>query len=187
MRTDSGQRNIDLGATRLGAGPRIKPGSADPERRNPAVSIREPDSAPWSRVELTIMTLSRGIRSTYDVRLADLGLNVAEAGVLACLQEHGSLTQAGLTERLGLRGAATGAIADTLERRGLIERWRHEDDRSMWVVAARVPAALIEQIEALDRALRERLRAGITTKERQQLAATLAKLQHNLSSLADQP
>lgn len=132
------------------------------------------------------MAVARTLRRAYDIRLEELGLNLSEAGLLAFVLEQGPITQTELARRLRLGRAATGAIIDVLEPLGLVERQRSPGDRRVWMVAATAGAAGVgARIDAIDRQLREQLRAGITKAERQQLAVTLTRLQHNLAAVVD--
>ena len=48
------------------------------------------------------MATARAIRQAYDLRFAELGLNLSEASLLAYVEESGALTQTRLAERLGI-------------------------------------------------------------------------------------
>ncbi len=144
----------------------------------------ELDAPPWQRVESTIMRTARAIRRAYEARLAPLGLNLSQASLLGCLDDSGPVTQTQLAASLGLGRAATGAIIDVLERRGLVERRPNPSDRRVWLVATTAAGAdLAAPVHEIDRALRGDLRAGITRQERQVLAQLLVRLQSNLSGI----
>ena len=144
----------------------------------------ELDAPPWRRVESTLMATSRALRRAFDLRLAELGLNLTEAMVLAFGNQHGAMTQTQLADRLGMGRAATGAVVDALERRGLVERRPHPSDRRVWLVAPTAAAGpIVDAIAAVDESLRTQLRAGISRAERQALAQTLLRLQANLAAV----
>jgi DNA-binding MarR family transcriptional regulator len=144
----------------------------------------ELDAPPWQRVESTIMQTARAIRQAYETRLATLDLNLSQASLLGFLKDSGPLTQTQLAASLGLGRAATGAIIDALEKRGLVERRPDPKDRRVWLVATtRAGSDLAEPVLEIDRALRDDLRAGITKRERQLLAELLVRLQANLSGI----
>ena len=145
-------------------------------------SKHELDAPPWLRVESTLMSLARGIRRAYDLRLAELGLNLSEASVLARAQEVGPLMQADLANHLGLGRAAMGSLVDSLESRGFVERRPKPGDRRVWLVAATAAGeegAL--QVGKIDEKLRAELRAGISRKERRELTGLLNRLGENVS------
>ena len=77
------------------------------------------------------------------------------------------------------RGSMT-SILDTLEKRGLIQRVLHPDDRRRLLVDI-TPAAkaiLDELLPALHAREREVISAALSTKEQQQLLRLIAKVQH---------
>ncbi|MDP6978091.1 MAG: MarR family transcriptional regulator [Myxococcota bacterium] len=143
----------------------------------------ELDAPPWLRVELTLMSLARGIRRAYDLRFEELGLNLSEASVLAYAQEFGPVMQAELAKHMGLGRAALGSLVDSLEDRGFVERRPKPGDRRVWLVA--VTAAgdeVVKQINKIDERLRGELRAGISRKERRELTGLLNRLRENVGN-----
>lgn len=132
------------------------------------------------------MATSRAIRRAYDLRLAEIGLNLSEAMLLSFVDQNGAMTQTQLADRLGMGRPATGAVVDALERRGLVERRRHATDRRVWLVAPTDAArGVADDIDIIDQKLRTQLRAGISRAERQALAQTLLRLQANLAAVFD--
>jgi DNA-binding MarR family transcriptional regulator len=141
----------------------------------------ELDAPPWRRIDGTLMHAARSIRKAYDRMLEDVGLSLPEASLLAYLNEVEPQTQVQLANRLGSGRASTGARIDLLEGRGAIQRQPHPTDRRVWLVhITPVGRELVSTINELDRGLRQRLRAGISRQERQQLAAILVRIQRNL-------
>jgi DNA-binding MarR family transcriptional regulator len=127
------------------------------------------------------MATSRWMRRAYDVRLAEVGLNLSDASLMVYVHFRGPLTQTRLADGLGLQRAATGAMVDKLEARGLIERRPDPADRRVWLVATTAEGApVVDDIIRIDKALRDELRAGMSESERAALAGALAKLQDNL-------
>ena len=147
-------------------------------------SDHELDAPPWQRVESTLMATARAIRRAYELRLADLDLNLTQASLLAFLFETGPIAQSQLASRLGLGKAAAGLVINALEERGLIERRTNPDDRRAWQIALRAEGVRItEPIFEIDAILRSELRVGISRPDRQQLAGLLLRLQANLASV----
>lgn len=141
----------------------------------------ELDSAPWIRVESTLMSAANAIRSEYNQRFAELDLNLSQAMMLAYVAEFGAETQTRIADRLAVGRAAAGNIVDALEKRGLIERMPDPDDRRVWLVQATADGkALADRIIEIDVVFRGDLRKGVTREERQQLASLLLRLQQNL-------
>jgi len=130
------------------------------------------------------MAASRGMRRAYDHRLAGLGLKLSEAFLLAHVHTRGPMTQTQLAEGLGIGRAATGALIDALEGKGLVERTAHAGDRRVWLVASTERAApLVAEIAALDDALRAEMWNGISRAERRTLSEILLRLQGNLAAI----
>ncbi len=130
------------------------------------------------------MKTAQAIRQAYESRLAPLELNLSQASLLGFLKDSGPLTQTQLAASLGLGRAATGAIVDVLEKRGLVERRPNPKDRRVWLVDTTSEGAAVEEpVLEIDRALRGDLRAGISRRERQLLAELLVRLQTNLSGI----
>jgi len=149
-----------------------------------APSSHELDAPPWLRVESTIMATARAIRQAYDLRFADLQLNLSEASLLAFVEESGPLTQTKLAERLGLGRAATGSVIDALESRGFVLRQPDPDDRRVWLVDVTAAGKeMVEIVSERDLVLRKQLRAGISREDRQQLADVLVRLGNNLAEI----
>jgi DNA-binding MarR family transcriptional regulator len=149
------------------------------------VASAEPLAAPPRQtIESLLMAASRGMRRAYDNRLAGLGLKLSEAFLLAHVHTRGPSTQTQLAEGLGIGRAATGALIDVLERKELVERSAHAGDRRVWLVASTERAGpIVDEIAALDAALREELWTGISRAERRRLSEILLRLQGNLAAI----
>ena len=147
-------------------------------------TAHELDAPPWHRVEATLMAVSRAIRRAYDLRLRPTGLNLSEASLLAFLCDQGPMTQSAIAQRIGMGRASAGAVIDGLERRALVTRQSHGDDRRVWMVELTADGVdLVDEVAAIDVALREQLRSGISRADRKQLADTLVRLRGNLDQV----
>lgn len=144
-------------------------------------SKHELDAPPWLRVESTLMSAARGIRRAYDLRLAELGLNLSEAILLAHTEESGPLMQADLARHMGVGRAAMGSLIDALEKRGWVERRPKPGDRRVWLIAI-TPSGeqAAGQITKIDEKLRSELREGISRSERRELNQLLNRLRENV-------
>jgi MarR family transcriptional regulator for hemolysin len=149
------------------------------------VASAEPLAAPPRQtIESLLMAASRGMRRAYDNRLAGLGLKLSEAFLLAHVHTRGPMTQTQLAEGLGIGRAATGALIDALERKELVERSAQAGDRRVWLVASTERASpVVDEVAALDSALRDELWTGISRAERRQLSEILRRLQGNLAAI----
>jgi DNA-binding MarR family transcriptional regulator len=148
----------------------------------------EPDlgAPPRQTMESLLMVTSRALRRAYDNRLAGVRLKLSEAYLLGHVHTHGPMTQTQLAEGLGIGRAATGALIDALQRKGLVERSADAGDRRVWLVASTERAApVVEEVLAIDRDLRQQLWTGVGPAERRALSDTLLRLQGNLAALLD--
>lgn len=133
------------------------------------------------------MATSRNLRRAYDTRLAGVGLKISEAYLLAHVHNHGPQTQTQLAEGLGLGRAATGALVDALERKGLVERSADAGDRRVWLVTSTARAApVVDEVTAVDLAIREKVWTGISGAERRQVSEILQRLEGNLAAVLNE-
>ncbi len=145
------------------------------------LTTHELDSPPWLRVETTLMATARLLRQAFDHRLADLGLNLTQASLIAYVAEFGPTTQTQLADHLGVGRAAIGSVIDQLQTRGLVERAPDPRDRRVWRVGVSdLGRQMSMRIADVDEVLRRELRHGIGREERQALAWVMTRLQHNL-------
>ena len=144
----------------------------------------ELDAPPWSRVEGTLLSTARAVRRAYDAALAELGVNLSEASVLAHLQDGGPLTQTELARRIGTGRARMGAWIDGLAAKGAVERQADPHDRRVWNVAL-TPAGhkLWQATVGVDRSIRKVLRAGSSPEDRARLDALLTLINRNADTL----
>ena len=135
---------------------------------------------PWTRVEGTIMSTARAMRRAYDRAFADIGINLAEATILAHLVD-GQLTQSELARRVGTSRARIGGSIDSLVPKRAVERVADAADRRIWLVTLTDEGrSMWERSVAADRELRKRIRVGTTAKQREQLDEVLTALRKNL-------
>jgi DNA-binding MarR family transcriptional regulator len=95
--------------------------------------------------------------------------------------------QADLAKHMGIGRAAMGAMIDSLEGRGLVERRPKAGDRRVWLVAS-TPSGneVAHQITKIDERLRGQLRAGISRKERRELTQLLNRLRENVGEVVSE-
>lgn len=130
------------------------------------------------------MATSRAMRRAYNARLAGMALKLSEAFLLAHVHRSEPMTQTKLAQGLGIGRAATGALIDALESKDLVERSAHAEDRRVWLVASTDRAApIVDEILAVDTALREALWAGVSLAERREVSDILIRLQVNLEAI----
>jgi DNA-binding MarR family transcriptional regulator len=109
--------------------------------------------------------------------LATVGLDPRQFGVLNLVASSEGLSQRALTDPLGIPASRVVAIVDELEEGGLVERRRNPDDRRAHALYLTAKGR-----KTLDRARGIAVEndawfgASLTTDEREQLVALLAKL-----------
>lgn len=146
----------------------------------------ELDAPPWSRVEGTLLSTARAVRRAYDAALAELGVNLSEASVLAHVRDGGALTQTELARRIGTGRARMGAWIDGLVDKGAVAREADPNDRRVWnVVLTPAGEALWARTVEVDRSIRKVLRDGTTAEDRARLDALLTRINHNADTLID--
>lgn len=127
-----------------------------------------------------MMSTARDIRQSYDCYFEPLELTLSQATLIGYVAERGSLTQTQLAAALILGRAATGSLVDQLEARGLVRRVPDPDDRRVWLVEnTDAGAEMAVRIIEVDKQVRDRLRRGITSAERRQLADLLLRMSAN--------
>lgn len=130
------------------------------------------------------MSTARAVRRAYDAALAELGVNLSEASVLAHLKDAGGLTQTELARRIGTGRARMGAWIDGLVTKGMVVRHADPNDRRVWNVALTTAGErLWAQTADVDRSIRKVLRAGSTPEDRARLDALLTLINSNADTL----
>lgn len=131
-----------------------------------------------------LMHLGSKLESRIETKLKPYGLIYTDFDILATLRRSGgdySLTPTKLRHSILLTSGAMTAALDRLERNGLIERIRSEQDRrSMSARPTPAGAALAEKVAALRFDDANDAVASLTTKEVHQLAGLLGKLLRSL-------
>ena len=117
------------------------------------------------------------LRGHAECHIASLGLGLSDFGILEVLLHKGPTPVNTIGSRLRLTSGSITTAVDRLERRGLVERRNHPEDRRTRVVhlttAGRklIACAFGDHEAAMDRAA-----AGLTAAERAQAIRLLKKL-----------
>ena len=152
-------------------------------------AVDQPRTAPsWRRVEIALIATARRLRSAFDLRLAEIDLNLNQASLLAFVNDFGDANQTELAEMVGVGRASCCTMIDQLEARGLVQRNPDPDDRRVWLVGITPEgAALVERFYAVDESFRKEIRRDISGEERQQLASLLERLGANVDAILGSP
>ncbi len=110
-------------------------------------------------------------------RVAALGLNPPQAGILRAIAAAPGRSQQALSEQLGLLPSRVVAFVDVLEERGYVERRRNPGDRRLHALYLTDHGhQLLAEIGQAGRAHEEEITGGLSAGQREELAALLQAL-----------
>lgn len=110
-------------------------------------------------------------------RLRDVDLSPAQAGLLRAVRAAPGRTQSALADQLGMVPSTLVAMLDELERRGMLERRRHETDRRRHALhLSTAGEELFERLAVVARAHEQAWMEALAPAEQATLAALLQKL-----------
>lgn len=110
--------------------------------------------------------------------LADVGLTRRTLAVLLLLEDHGSLSQSALRERIGVDRTTITQIVHDLEHDGLVRRFPDPIDRRANAIALGPNGdAMLEEGAAASRAAHGRFLRPLSVRDRQTLAELLEDLE----------
>jgi len=125
-------------------------------------------------------------RQAYD----DYGLSGTAKQALAVIEGAGEpLEPSVIADRLIITTGSMTSMLNTLERRGLVHRRPHPDDRRKLLVAitARGTAVIEEMVPSLHSRERTIIEDALTKAEQRQLRTLLARVQASIERHADDP
>lgn len=128
-------------------------------------------------VAFLLSQLGANASMRFAARIEPLGLIPPEAGVLHHIVRNPGISQQVLAERLKILPSRMVALVDGLEKRGIVERKRDEEDRRAYALRL-TPDGLktLELLGAAVRAHEEFLMTGLDAKERARLLELLRKM-----------
>lgn len=137
------------------------------------------------RPSLRLRVAQKAIRRAYLPDLAALGLSWEHYFVVRALIDEDGVTQARLSERVGIEpGTLTGTL-DAMIARDLVERVQCVGDRRKWLIYLTVKGeALREPVLRTSRAALRRYLTGITREEYQTFLRVLDRIEQNANALA---
>lgn len=104
-------------------------------------------------------------------------IHPAKGRLLALLQARSPVSQRVLMEEMGVRSGSLSELLAKLERHGLIERTRDEEDKRGFLISLTAHGdALVAEYGLREKALAEILFAPLDKEEREQLSLLLQKL-----------
>jgi MarR family transcriptional regulator for hemolysin len=132
-------------------------------------------------IGLRLSRISRVVSQAFDGAMSEAGGSAAAWQVLLLVRSEQWGTQAKLAEAMGITQATLTHHLTSLERQGLVRRWR--DDANRRIQRVELTEAGSELFDRLrDVAVRhdQRLRSNLTAAETHQLAELLDKLESGL-------
>src|SRR5215472_2121272 len=113
----------------------------------------------------------------FGERLAPLGLQQRQAGMLVRLAANEGRSQQAIAELLGINATQMVFLVDELERLGLVERRRNPADRrSHALYLTEQGQAMLARVRAVTAEHEASITAGLTGEEREQLLALLRRI-----------
>jgi DNA-binding MarR family transcriptional regulator len=110
-------------------------------------------------------------------RLQDLELSPAHAGTLRAIAGNAGISQQALAALLGVVPSRLVPLLDELERRGLVERRDHPEDRRVYALhLAEKGSKMMAEIGRVARAHDDSVCAPLSEKERESLWSLLSRI-----------
>ncbi len=129
--------------------------------------------------------ISRLARRAFDARAREIGVTRPQWQVLVMLNRHEGVNQGGLAELLDVEPITVCRMVDRLQEADLVERHPDPADRRSWKLFLTAKAGdLLAQLHPLGEQLEAEAFEGISSEERAQVLATLARLRNNLAPRA---
>jgi MarR family transcriptional regulator, transcriptional regulator for hemolysin len=132
--------------------------------------------------------VSRRYVNRFEVRAAEIPLNLAQAKALVRLEKNEGVSQARLAELAEVDPMTMVRILDRMEAEGLLERRPDPADRRarcLYLTAKARP--ILNEIWRLSDAIRAEIFAGVSKEERERFMGVLEHLYANISQLEGKP
>jgi MarR family transcriptional regulator for hemolysin len=128
--------------------------------------------------------VTRRYVNRFEVRAAEIPLNLAQAKALVRLEKNEGVSQARLAELAEVDPMTMVRILDRMEAEGLLERRPDPADRRarcLYLTAKAKP--ILGEIWRLSDEIRAEIFAGVSQAEREQFMSVLQRLYDNISQL----
>ncbi len=132
--------------------------------------------------------VSRRYVHRFEVRAAEIPLNLAQAKALVRLEKNEGVSQARLAELAEVDPMTMVRILDRMEAEGLLERRPDPADRRarcLYLTAKAKP--ILSEIWRLSEEIRAEIFAGVSKEERERFMGVLERLYANISQLEAEP
>jgi DNA-binding MarR family transcriptional regulator len=132
---------------------------------------------PGGGVAFLLVQLGFQAGRQFGERLAPLGLEQRQAGMLVRLAASEGRSQQAIAALLGINATQMVFLVDELERLGLVERRRNPADRRSHALYLTGPGrAMLARVRAVTTEHEASITAGLTGEEREQLLALLGRI-----------
>ena len=152
-------------------------GRSEPSRRAPPPDLGR-------TFGLLVHDVSRLIKRGFDRRARQIGLPLTrqQGAVVVYIAGNQGVSQAEVATWLGVEPIALVRMLDKLHEEGLVERRAHPTDRrvrTLWLTAAAQP--VVEQILAINQAIRDEALSGLSAASRDAVLDLLGQIKDNLA------
>jgi DNA-binding MarR family transcriptional regulator len=128
-------------------------------------------------VAFLLAQLGHHAAELFAQRIAPLGLNPPQAGILRAITAEPGRSQQALSRQLGLLPSRVVAFVDDLENRGYVERRRNPDDRRLHALYLTSSGKrLMQKLSELAREHERELTTALNAKQRRDLRDLLARV-----------
>ena len=132
---------------------------------------------PGGGVAFLLVQLGFQAGRQFGERLAPLGLEQRQAGMLVRLAANEGKSQQAIAALLGINATQMVFLVDELERLGLVERRRNPADRRSHALYLTGPGqAMLARVRAVTAEHEASITAGLTGEERERLLALLGRI-----------
>lgn len=146
-----------------------------------ATSTVSPFPTPLDELTFQFEDLPRLLRRVVDEALRGHDLSRTQWRLLAYVLRQEGMTQTELARCLEIERASAGLAIDSLERKKLVSREQHPDDRRVWrIVPTPYARGLLHELRETVDEVYAQLFAGFSAAELAQLRVFFDRIAHNL-------
>ena len=133
-------------------------------------------------VAFLLSDVTRQMRRRFDERARSSGATGTQWRTLKILERFEGINQGQLAERLEVEPITACRMIDRLEESGLVERRRDPGDRRAWqIFLTEKSRPVLAELHITAAAMIEELLQGLSTRQRDELNATLNVMRSNLN------
>ena len=129
-----------------------------------------------------LIDVTRQMRRRFDERARTSGATGTQWRTLKILERSEGINQGQLAEMLEVEPITACRMIDRLEESGLVERRRDPGDRRAWqIFLTEKSRPVLAELHVTAAAMIEELLQGLSTRQREELNATLTVMRSNLN------